>query len=534
MKKNYLKNLIANLFPPLLGVAVLFASAPSWGKEKVDRRYALESIGYLKAWDNADGLFAQYVKEAYDEYFARSSRFILRDLNAASKILSRSTIPYKELIEDDQVLSRVAKATKVETVIRTKIYKEGPRYRFVLDWLFSPKMERLADYTFYLDDPAYGETMSFQKLKMELKQGLERLLEKVPFRGHVTGRDAQWITVNIGENSGLKKGDILVIGTLEEVKKHPLLKTFVDWSFLRTGRLIVEEVNPRIAFCKIEREVAGRQIQAYQKIVDIIRGDGTHTVVSDPENEALNSTVDLEYPGSQTSSSSGKEKRPQYGWVKGDLWLASFSREHSGGAVIRSGSGFLIGMKVDGQIWFTRNFFGELELGYGFFNYSQENVSTNPPSESIAANSTLFRFRMDGGYSHPFTESFYGPKGYVRLGYKSLSYGLPIDTSKKVGTFSMGSVFLGVGANLSLRDVWGIHVGLDLGMIRTAEETGFTTGSKDGTSDVSFMVGANYRIAPNLEGRFSLEVVSQGVEFTQGSKLDHRVVSFLPALLYYF
>src|SRR4051812_21246579 len=84
--------------------ALLFASTlhlpNAQATTELDRIYALETVGYLKSWDNVDGMFVDYVSTAYKEYFAKQSRFVLQDLTRGSDILAKSKLPYNKLIDD--------------------------------------------------------------------------------------------------------------------------------------------------------------------------------------------------------------------------------------------------------------------------------------------------------------------------------------------------------------------------------------------------------------------------------------------------
>src|SRR5579885_2484664 len=233
---------------------------------ELDRLYALETIGALKSWDNVDGLFVDYVSAAYKDYFSHQTRFVYQDLSKADAVLRHSKIPYGRLIDDPQILSQIARSEKAQTILRTKISKQGPQYRFTVDWLHAPHMEVLSSDTFVLDGNAEG---GLSNVESALEASLGRLFGKLPFQGSVTGRDDSSVTVNMGATAGLHKGDTLIVGTLDDVKKHPLLKTIVDWRFSETGKLEVDSVDEAIAFCKVKEEVPGRQVARYQKILTV-------------------------------------------------------------------------------------------------------------------------------------------------------------------------------------------------------------------------------------------------------------------------
>src|SRR6478609_5668088 len=63
---------------------------------ELDHRYALETLGALRSWDNVDGLFGDYVKTAYQEYFSHQSRFRFQDLSKVDSALMTAKIPYQK------------------------------------------------------------------------------------------------------------------------------------------------------------------------------------------------------------------------------------------------------------------------------------------------------------------------------------------------------------------------------------------------------------------------------------------------------
>src|SRR4051812_30100064 len=110
MKKNFLRK---NFTSSLICLLLLFA-APARASSELDRAYALETVGFLRAWDNVDGLFADYVGAAYKDYFARQSRFVLQDLSRADYVLNKSKLPYNKVIEDHEILTQLARSMRSE------------------------------------------------------------------------------------------------------------------------------------------------------------------------------------------------------------------------------------------------------------------------------------------------------------------------------------------------------------------------------------------------------------------------------------
>ncbi len=501
-------------------------AAPARANSELDRRYSLPSVGILKAWDNVDGLFAEYVTGAYRDYFAHQSRFVLQEISKSDQILSNSKLSYKKLIDDPQILAQVARAARVETLIRTKITKEGPQYEFKIDWLLAPNMRLLADERFVLKDLNNSEGMA--DLHAQLMKALQRLIDKVPYVASITGRDGNAVTVNIGANLDLKRGDTLAVATIDEVKEHPLLHSVVGWRLTPTGKLEVDQVEESIAFAHVIDEEPNRKITRDQKITQVIPKVAPVEKVREEDKEPM-------------------EELPKLGYVAGGLSLGGFSRDKSstGGTYAYSGSGSHIGGDAEGQIWLNRNLFADLALRYGVIGYSQKDTRTGQPSlgeADLSGNATSFR--IDAGYSYLLTNDFFGPKGWVKLGYHTYSYNLPNvaststiaaqSSAESLTAISFKSLFVGIGADIPVYENWGGILDLNFGLFSGASESSELSGSVSSASDGFFYIGGYYRYTRRVTIRAGLSIQSNGAEFGSGATLSQKVITFCPSLLYYF
>jgi hypothetical protein len=482
---------------------------------ELDRKYSLERVGFLRAWDNVDGLFADYVRQAYTDFFAHQSRFVLQDLSKSDEILSKSKIPYSKVIEDPAILSQLARTLRSETIIRTRIRKEGPQYRFNLDWLHAPAMDVLATDTFALTE--------MQDVKASLQQALERLIAKVPLKGQVTGRDNNSVTVNMGTLSGIHRGDTLVIATLEEVKKHPLLHEIVDWRFATTGKVEVDQVDEAITFGRVTEEEEGHQIGRYQKVTQIIpRAAPTGPPILDDKDKV------------------NPDEPPRLGWVAGGVDFGSYSRQYSAlnNTTGKTGGGFLLGAQADGQVWLNREWFAEFGLGYAFWPYSQQDLKTNADSELSGATGGGLSYKADFGYTYLVSGEFFGPRGWIKVGYMSVSYDLAQDSDNLISPTVFRSVFLGIGGDLPIRDRFGALLNLDFGLFTFGKETttpaGALSGDFNSASGIQFFAGGYYRLNNRMTIRAGIGLTSHSVEFSKGASLSQKMITFAPALIYYF
>ncbi|MDR3606285.1 MAG: hypothetical protein P4M08_02770 [Oligoflexia bacterium] len=484
---------------------------------ELDRRYALDTVGYLRSWDNMDGLFVDYVADAYRDYFSRQSRFTVQDLGKADTVLSRSKIPYKKLIEDREILVEVARTSHSQTLIRTEVTKEGAQYRFSIEWLLAPSMEIISSGALTLTDPRDGSTFAMQDLKNKLEKTLDEMISAVPFAGNVSGRDKNTVTINLGSEAQIEPGDTLQVSTLDGVKRHPLLNQIVEWQLTKTGKIMIDQVEDKISFGHVISEEPGQQITPKQKI----------TAISKKAVVSANETAPTETKEKGTTAAA-LYAPPAFGWVAGNLYMGGFSRDYSSldNTINTSGGGFLFGVSAQGQLWFTRNWFADFSLGYGFYNYSQNSASLGT--------SGWTNFVLDGGYSYLINDDVMGPKAWVKLGYRSNSYSLPDSSANNIAAISFKSLFLGLGGDVPIQDGWGATADLGIGLFKGESEDSNFSGNATSVSDVSFTLGGYYRYTPRITFRAMLDMQFNGADFDSQRTLSQKVITFSPALVYYF
>lgn len=503
-------------------VGLLLGATVAFSNTDLDRRYSLETVGFLKSTDNVDGLFVEYVASAYKNYFSNQSRFVLQDISRVDTVLDKSKTPYAKLIHDREILVQVARSARSESMIRTHIQKEGKQYRFTLEWLHAPEIDILATESFVLQEQALGseEAGGLGDVPAALEKGMEALIKKLPFLGNVTGRDNDSVTINLGASSGVKPGDIISVSTLDEVKKHPLLKTIVEWRLNPVGRLQVEVVDERISFCKVIEEEPNRKIARYQKIVQLFHAPEKPIVVEATE-------VPL-----QTK----EEPRPRLGWVSGGVGLGSFSRQYTASGLTPSsftGSGFHLGPKAEVELWLTNNWFFETGFDYGFWSYSQKDDS-GAETAAGEVSARFSKFRVDAGYSFFKMGNLEGPKGWIRAGFQSANYTFPDTASEGTAPISFGALFFGLGGELPVRGAWSAVLNIDFGLFPSATLSGANAQAADSASFVGVCLGAAFHYSPQMMIRLGIDIQSHGATLANGTTISNKIFSVIPALQYYF
>ncbi len=529
---NHLFNKTRVFITVLLSLFLLSAaSTDGQCNGDLDRQYRLETVGTLRAIDNVDGFFTEYVASAFERYFSQQSRLISIDLRLVDLAVSRSKLPYEKVIFDLDLLKRASQSARAESLIRTQVQKAGGIYSFTLEWLHAPKMEVIADLHFEMNEPKgehgfIGGSLDQDLLSEGLKLQLSKLLHALPFFGQVSGRDREKVTLNIGEDEGLKVGDQVDLATIEEVKRHPLMNRIVDWKLRPTGQIVVEKVEGGMAFCRIVSEEPGVQVSRFQKVVRVNHLSGARSGPAVQE-------VDTKAEPSHTSEASFK--KPQLGWIALSAPLGSYSRffTSTAGSVSNRGGGFALGGRMEGEILLMRNWFLSARMGYEAWTFSQKDRSgvLTSASRMDGVPGSDLSYLLSLGYLVNFSEMSDGPRGWAKLGYKYTRTQLPTSTLENTGVMGLNSIFLGAGGSYPLPQKWSAFADLKFRLFSFAILNQIGASS---SSDFEFILGGGYQFNNSMSFQVALENQLRVVSLSNGTSANQNLMTIAPSLLYHF
>ncbi len=494
-------------------ITLLVTSEFAHATPELDRVYQLESVGWLKPYDNVDGIFTEFLDEQYTKYFQAQNRFSIKKLNGLEAVFKNSKTPYYQLIEQAQVLKSIAQKFRVESLIRTKVSKEGETYRFVLQWVYAPRGDVLSQFEFRYVDPGKEKGLVDSDLPEALQKALDQLITKLPFLGQITGIEGDTITVNLGRAQGVSSHEILVLYSLQGVKRHPIEKTIEEWRWQPIGKAQIENVEDSISFAKVIETEPGQTVARFQKIKEILPAP------VDPQKVA----------------EIVQKESPRLGWVAGNLGFGSYSRDvsASNGTVGRTGSGFATTFEVEGQLWLNSRWLTQASLSTAMTKYSPNDLTTGA-STGTSYSGSASQFRAAAGYAFFPAKTIFDPIGWVHAGLKSTSYSLPAQAADLTGNSSMTSIFVGVGGEIPMNERYSAQLGIDLGLIKMASQTSPSYGDVGSSADLMLSAGATYRYNDRIFLRLLLKVNSQSMDFPAGESVSQKMFSLSPSVMYYF
>jgi hypothetical protein len=480
-----------------------------------DRIYALESVGWLRASDNVDGIFGSYVDDVYRSYFSKQTRFSVKPLTTINEILSQSKIPYSILIQDSDVLRKIARRAAVESVVRTRILKEGSSYRFILEWVFAPRGDVLSTDEFRFDEDGKTAALMNERLPNMIRTALDRLIAGLPFLAQITGVEQDTVTVNIGRNQNVSPRQILVIYTLQSLKRHPIYKRIEEWRWQLVGKVQVEQVEDSMLFGKIIEVEPGQAMLRSQKVREVLALPPA-TLTQEEEKSSVQDEARL-------------------GWVAGTMGVGAYSRTVGNGSATtgRGGSGLGFQFDAEALVWLNSRFLANASVLGGLINYSPTDLATNNATGTSYSGS-MTQFRLAVGASLLPAKTIFDTNAWVTVGYRSTQFSLPATTTDFTGTSTLSSLSVGLAGQMRVNEEISAFLGLELGLFRSLNQTTPAFGSAVSTGDIQFNLGANYRFMDRLYFRGLIRIISTSADFSSSRSIGQNAISLCPSIVYTF
>lgn len=510
----------------LLAIALaapLCSYAQQKGRDPVFDIDANQLLAFKKIYsapiqDNVDGVFSSLAEKSYADFFAKNPRF--------------------------EVSKNRADA---DSIIETKIEKRANGYTIGIKLTLAKSGELFTEENQDLPLDSSAEAVSGAT-----KSLLKTALRRIPFYGTVTGRDGDNVTLDLGNLHGLHGGDTVQISRLDHIRRHPLLKSILDVQLTPVGTVEVTTAEDTIAFGKVKDELSGEKVSPLHKVTAIeartMEGPKTNYLSGLSSESAMYeeapANAEEERPRTKRRGPTVDRdgNRPQLGYLGLGLFLGGFSssssQTSSGTTTTFEGSAFSPGVKLQGEVWLTRNWFAELGLMVNTMSYVQRNAALTTVSEETGVTQSSKNFDLNVGYRYLVQKSLYGPQVYGKGGYRNFSWSATGDSARLMTSKSYSGINLGVGGSVpvgapdfgALADIsFFLFPGLTEGVVKTGPEPSSAAGYE-------FFLGGYHFLTPTLSIRagFVLNIYSSDFGDPSSASTTQKQVGFLPSLLYYF
>jgi hypothetical protein len=469
---------------------------PAFADADPNQLLAFKKIYIEQIQDNVDGAFREPVEQTFHEVFDRNPRF--------------------ELVKDQG---------SADTLLRTLIKKQTNSTEVEISLVTTGSGE-----IFTTEHTAVPSTSTGVEMGATIKALLKAALKRIPFYGTVTGRDGDQLTFDIGAAHGLKKGDVIQIARIDNIKRHPLLKSIVDVQLVPVGSAAVDEVEETIAFGHVSNEITGEKIQKYHKITAI----EARAVEAQP----LRPIYDEATIAARREQQAKEVDRPELGNVSLSILLGTFSGTSTLAATTStfSGSAFCPGIKGSAELWLTKHWFVDTELGLTSMSYVQSDTSLTQPDTTPGTVSAARILGFNAGYKYLADGSLYGPQAFLKLGYYSFVWHIADNPSIQQSAKSYSGLNLGVGGSVPIGSInSGLQVSANVLLFPSLTEESLKTGTPTSVTGANFYLGGYYYFTPKIAARAGLRFDTYSAEMDNGAATtSQKMFSFMPSILYYF
>jgi hypothetical protein len=447
-----------------------------------DEAITIESITFLPSVDNVDGIFARPFDKKLEELLSSDTQWMY----TKSQFVGTFFTP-ADLIKDPQKVIKIAKPLKVDGLILIDIRK-NPKDFLVSMHLFSAKDGRLITQVTATD----LDQSSTEKALAQLGELYKQTKARIPYDGLILSRTKNRVTINLGEQDGIKSGQELTCAKIIEVVRHPKLGSILKHEKVILGKVRVLKVDKALSFADVISETENGAIQKHTKVV------GARPVSYVPEKWISNDYIPAEVLLSENNKENGKiqewrtELPPTFGMVSASFGLSNYSQSVSraSGGGLSASSSIYPSVNLAAEIWLNPEWFMKFGMSQGTGSIKNPLAGSTPGD----LNTTMSQYNLDVGFNLLLKDDFWDSKLYAALGF--YDYKMSVDKSTPVSLvtteYSALRVTLGGKTPIDDHKRWYLGAQLLVYWNPKLSESPYSSGSSD-NKIVNFNFGVDYR-----------------------------------------
>lgn len=495
-----------------------------------DQEISIKNVTAAPLLDNVSGIYAKPLGEALRERLANDPTWSL-------VAFPEKSVKLEALDSRADDVKKILQQTKADALLSGKITKgpSGINIRLVL----SVGASGLPLIIEEANEASRFETAQLQTITLSL---LEKIKEKMPYRGTLLSRKAQQVTLNLGKSSGIKNGDELTVIQILKINRHPKLGFMVSSDKEILGKVKVFKADDELSFANIILEKEANLLEPGMKLIPETMVAYPTPVVS-PDGKVLE---DLSQRADRPVAFGEKpvewlpEHPPQYGRVQIMAGLGQYNQSlkmQTAGNVDGSNT-FAPNIALAVEGWITRDWFVGFDLRQSAFSITNGLSGSSPSS----VNMSVSRYDVIAGHNFILGEDFFGPKIQLSLGMGKFTARADESTPIAFSNMEFGGTQIGFVFTTPLAPelAWDLGARLQYYWSAGVSESVSSGSTKSvNISDFGFLLG--YRVRPNFRyiGDFNMEYYSSDFN-GNGSRPDpttsiaHRMTTLLVGLEYLF
>jgi len=343
-----------------------------------------------------------------------------------------------------------------------------------------------------------------------LKNWLNLFSKEIPYDGKVIGILGDQFTIDMGNEIGLIEGSLVKIIRPTTKRKHPLLKKVVDWE--------TKEIASAKIFLSSDLSSQGK-VYDYEPKQKLKVGDW---VILDKKKDHSKTRIDNDLNIKIKNNDFNFGRLGQFGILLSFGTGSGISNESSQN--LKKIGGALLGIDSNLELWFTRNFWFELNYGKSFGSFEKEEGNFT----AVTSSSSFSQLKIKLGFKYLPLGFYYGPQIDGYLGFAN--YGFSVDHLPSVGLtpVSVSGFLMGLRGNMPIVDNLRGFIAFDFLVGSSFTEETTLNGNVKSSSHFHLSIGGDYNFAKNIKliAAFSMDTSNGTYSETTNAKFKQSALKF--------
>ncbi|MFP5518348.1 MAG: hypothetical protein ACLGGX_00465 [Bdellovibrionia bacterium] len=382
---------------------------------------------------------------------------------------------------------------------------------------------------------------STKEVEEELIKLFRNLKDSLPYRAMILSRRGNQVTINVGNNYGLKANDEMTVVQFLKLNRHPKHQFIVSSEKEVIGKIQIFKVDDALSFATITFEKENGVIQAGSKVLGMEFKQYPLPVLG-PDGKlmsSLESRADAQVAFGKNPTEWVPEPAPQFGRLGIYLGLGSHSHQTSLQTVgtIEGNNSVVPEIMAQGELWFSKEWQFGFKLRQSVFSYENDLTGSSPDK----INGSLNQYDARLLYNVLFDNDFFGPKWQVGLGFSQSQFTVSKSSPLAFADHNYGGLYLNIGGSFPVSNEIPLNVGADLKYFITKSLAESDSNSTRGTEMNSFAVTSEYALSQKyrIRGELSFDYYASNLSgatdrTNAATDTSHRLTTLFLGVDYLF
>lgn len=434
----------------------------------------------LPITDNKEGVFAYPLYEQLDKYLKNQQWCEYHASSSVLNLLRKYEMGLNEALREPAVLKEIARILHAGSLVRIALKKDIQRIH-VMTEIVSGDAEVL-----FSEKEVIPEER-IQHLAGKIMTYLDLYGAGIPYDGLVVGTSSGGLLIDKGRVHSIPPGSEVLISRVLGKKRHPKLKTIVDWKTQQIGKARVSKQSQDLILAAPENIEQGYRIQA---------GDWAKIV----KRAHQPSEVALEKP---------PVKPPEMGLIRLAAALSNAFLDY-GLTSDRQYEGIQFGFQLEGELWLNRFLFGNIVLGQDFGGLSLQQGQASKTELNASFSELAFTF----GYRYLPQFLFFGPQVDLYAGYGRFGQSIERSEDDGAGDGSFGGLLVGLKTDIPVLSSFRFLARVEFSpLLNGYDDQDDRVGDAESTNILRLQAGGLYLLDPRMAILARIQYSSFGADF---------------------